>query len=72
MIDGVNISYDKLWKKLYKKNMIKKTLREQSGVTTTVIAKLGKNETVHLEALIKICKVLNCNIDDIMEISFSD
>lgn len=72
MIDGVNISYDKLWKKLDEKKMIKKTLREQSGVTTTVIAKLGKNETVHLESLIKICKVLNCNIDDIMEISFSD
>lgn len=72
MIDGVNISYDKLWKKLDEKKMIKKTLREQSGVTTTVIAKLGKNETVRLESLIKIGKVLNCNIDDIMEISFSD
>lgn len=72
MVDGVNISYDKLWEKLDEKNMIKKTLREQSGVTTTVIAKLGKNETVHMEALIKICKVLNCDIGDIVELSFSD
>lgn len=70
MVDGVNISYDKLWAKLDEKNMIKKTLREQSGVTTTVIAKLGKNETVHMEALIKICKVLNCDIGDIVELSF--
>lgn len=71
MVDGVSISYNKLWKLLVDKKMNKQTLREKSGVTTTVMAKLGKSEPVHMEALIKICKVLGCDIGDIVEISFS-
>jgi DNA-binding Xre family transcriptional regulator len=38
------------------------------GVTTNVIAKMGKNENVSTEALYKICKVLDCQLDDIMEL----
>ena len=61
------ISYKKLWKLLIDKNMIKKDLRIAAGLSTNVIAKLGKNENVSTEVLGKICKVLNCEITDIME-----
>ena len=50
------------------KNMIKKQLREQAGLTTNVIAKLGKDEKVSIEVLCKICKALDCGLEDIIEI----
>ena len=61
------ISYKKLWKLLIDKNMIKKDLRLAAGLSTNVIAKLGKNENVSTEVLGKICKALNCEITDILE-----
>ena len=61
------VSYKKLWKLLIDKDMNKTTLRKQSGITTTALAKLGKNENVSTEVLVKICKALNCDISDIME-----
>ena len=61
------ISYKKLWKLLIDKNMIKKDLRLAAGLSTNVIAKLGKNENVSTEVLGKICKALDCDITDIME-----
>ena len=61
------VSYNRLWKLLIDKGMQKKDLRIQAGLTTNVIAKMGKNENVSTEVLGKICKVLNCNITDIFE-----
>lgn len=66
------ISYNKLWKILIDKGMKKEDLRLQAGLTTNVIAKLGKNENVNTEALAKICKVLDCNIGDIMDFIDTD
>lgn len=63
----VAISYKKLWKLLIDKDMLKKDLRIAAGLSTNVIAKLGKNENVSTEVLGKICRVLNCEITDIME-----
>lgn len=48
--------------------MLKKQLREQAGLTINVIAKLGKDENVSTEVLCKICKVLDCGLEDIIEI----
>lgn len=62
------VCYKKLWKLLIDKDMKKKDLRIATGITTTALAKLGKNEHVNTEILAKICKVLECNIEDIMEI----
>lgn len=53
---------------LIDKNMLKKQLREQAGLTINVIAKLGKDENVSTEVLCKICKVLDCGLEDIIEI----
>lgn len=62
------VSYKRLWKLLIDKDMKKKDLRLATGITTTALAKLGKNENVNTEILVKICKVLECEISDIMEI----
>ena len=62
------VSYKKLWKLLIDKDMKKKDLRIATGMTTTALAKLGKNEHVNTEILAKICKVLECNIEDIVEV----
>lgn len=62
------ISYNKLWKLLIDKKMNKKDLRLSAGVSTAVIAKLGKGENVTTDILLKICTALSCDIADIMEI----
>ena len=62
------VCYKKLWKLLIDKNMNKTELRMASGITTTALAKLGRDENVNTEVLVKICKVLDCRIEDIMEI----
>ena len=64
----MKVNYNKLWKLLIDLNMSKSQLREKAGVTTNVIAKMGKNENVSTEALCKICKALDCQLDDIMEL----
>ena len=61
------VCYKKLWKLLIDKNMNKTELRTASGITTTALAKLGRDENVNTEVLAKICKVLDCKIEDIME-----
>ena len=62
------ISYDKLWKLMIDKKINKTQLSEKAGITTNAMAKLGRNESVQVETLVKICNVLNCNIEDIVEI----
>lgn len=68
----MSISYKKLWKLLIDRDMKKKDLREAAGISTASMAKLGKNENVNTEILLKVCKALNCDISDIMEIVNND
>lgn len=62
------VSYNKLWKLLIDKQMKKKDLGDAAGVSANTIAKMGKNELVSLEVLVRICRALNCDIGDIMEV----
>lgn len=64
----MHFSYNKLWKMLIDKNMNKKKLREITGISSASMAKLGKGENVTTDVLLRICKELNCDISDIMEI----
>lgn len=64
----MTISYNKLWHLLIDKGMNKKDLIRISGISTASMAKLGKGENITTDVLLKICKVLECNISDIMEI----
>lgn len=63
------ISYNKLWKLLIDKGIKKTELKTLAGVSTNVIAKLGRNETVSMETLAKICTALKCDIADIVEMT---
>lgn len=63
------VSYKKLWKKLIDKDMKKKDLCVAAGISHASMAKLGKNENVTTDILVKICEALRCDISDIMEIT---
>ena len=65
----MTISYNKLWKLLIDKGMTKTELRLKADIATSTLAKLSKNEQVSMEVLLKICKTLNCDLSDIVEIS---
>ncbi|MCM6930975.1 helix-turn-helix transcriptional regulator [Enterococcus italicus] len=62
------ISYKKLWKVLIDKDMNKTQLKEAAGVSTNVIAKLGKDEPVSMESLVKIAEALKVDFGDIVNI----
>lgn len=62
------VSYKKLWKLLIDRDMKKKDLCAAAGVSHASMAKLGKNENVTTDVLVKICTALNCDIGDIMEL----
>ena len=69
---GVNdmaVSYKKLWKILIDRDMKKKDLCIAAGISHASMAKLGKNENVTTDVLVKICTALQCDIGDIMEIN---
>ena len=63
------VSYNRLWKLLVDRSMTKTQLIKAAGISPNAMAKLGKNQDVRVEVLVKICGVLNCTIDDIMEIA---
>lgn len=61
-------SYNKLWKLLIDKKMNKTQLRQSAKITTNAMSKMAKDEPVTLETLEKICGVLDCKIEDVVEI----
>lgn len=61
-------SYRKLWRLMRERHLKKKDLQFLTGLSPSVITKLGRNETVHLETLLKICTALKCELADILEI----
>ena len=63
----MRINYNRLWKLLIDKGLNKTKLTTIAGITTNAVAKMGKNESVQLEVLAKICDALNCTMDDIVE-----
>ena len=62
------ISYDRLWKMLIDKKMNRTDLKEASGISFNVLARMGKNEPVSMESMEKVCRTLGCDIGDVMEI----
>ena len=62
------VSYKKLWKLLIDRDMMKKDLQECAGISWASVTKMSKGETVSMEILMKVCKALNCDIGDIMEL----
>lgn len=64
----MNISYKKLWKLLIDRNLNKTMLQKSANISTRSIAKLGRNENVNTDTLVKVCQALECDISEIMEI----
>ena len=62
------ISYKKLWKLLIDREMKKKDLVALSGISQSSVTKMGKNENVNTDVLVRVCRALNCDIGDIAEI----
>lgn len=68
----MDVSYNKLFKLLIDKKMKKKDLQEAAGLSPASIAKLSKGQYVSMDVLVKICKALDADIGDIMEIKPND
>ena len=64
----MSVSYKKLWKLIIDKDMTNVEVRKAAKISPATFTKLKKNETVSLEVLLKICKLLDCDIGDIMEV----
>lgn len=62
------VSYKKLWKLLIDRDMKKKDLLAIAGISQSSLSKMGRNENVNTDILVKVCKALKCDIGDIMEI----
>lgn len=63
----MRISYKNLWHVLLDKNMTKQDLRRVTGISTTTVQKLTKNESVGIDIILRICEKLNLQIDDVVE-----
>ena len=64
----MHISYKPLWHTLIEHNMKKEDLRPAAGLTTNMIANMGKGKHISMETLTKICEALNCGILDVIEL----
>ena len=62
------VSYKKLWKLLIDKDIKKKDLCSQAGISPATLTKMGKGGHVTTEVLVKLCTALNCKVEDIMEV----
>jgi DNA-binding Xre family transcriptional regulator len=63
----MKVSYNKLWKLLIDMNLNKTKLREMAQMSPNTMAKLGKNETISMDIILRICEILKCDVGDIME-----
>ena len=66
------VTYEKLWETLKQKNIRKRNLMEMADISSTTLTKLNKNEIVALTVIVKICKALSCQIEDVVKINNVD
>ena len=66
------VSYDKLWKLLIDKKLTKTALCTMADMSSSTMAKMSKNEIVSMDVMLRICKVLDCNVGDIMDATKED
>ena len=64
----MTFSYNKLWKMLIDRNMMKTDLNREAKISTNSMTRMGKNEDVRLETLAKIALALDCKLDDLVEV----
>ena len=64
----MDISYKKLWHLLIDRDMKKRELLQLANISTATLAKLNRGENVNTDILVRICRALNCSLEDIMEL----
>ena len=64
----MSVSYKKLWKLLIDRDMKKKDLAEKANISSYTLSKLNRGDNVNTDTLVKMCKALDCQIEDIVEI----
>ena len=65
----MRIRYEKLWKLVQRNKMNRQDLAKAAEISANTVTKLGRNETVSLDVLMRICKVFHCDIGDVVEFS---
>ena len=68
----MDVSYNKFFKMLIDRKMKKKDICEQAGIATSTMAKMAKDENVSLDVLARICRALDCTMDDILDVLPAD
>lgn len=63
----MSFTYEKLWKLLKEKNMKKIEMQRKAGIRGNILVRMGKNQYISMESVEKICCLLNCRTDDILE-----
>ena len=63
----MSVQYNRLWKQLIDKKMKKTELKCIAGISANVISRLNKDEYISLESIEKICRTLNCGVDDVLQ-----
>ena len=63
----MSVSYNRLWKMLIDKNMKRIEMQHLTGISGNILARMGKNQYVSIETIEKICKKLDCTVDEMME-----
>ena len=61
------ITFDKLWKTMDNKGISTYKLREECGIDSKTVRRLRANDNIETKTLDKLCRALNCGIEDIME-----
>ena len=64
----MHISYQPLWNTLKERGMRKEDLRLAAGLTTNMIANMGKGKNISMETLVRICEALNCGIMNVIKL----
>ena len=64
----MHISYQPLWNTLKERGMRKEDLRLAAGLTTNMIANMGKRKNISMETLVRICEALNCGIMNVIKL----
>jgi putative transcriptional regulator len=67
----IKVNYKPLWKKMIDEDISKSELRTKTGIAPSTFTKMSNNEYVALDVLVRICDVMNCGLDDIIDIEKS-
>ncbi len=61
------VTYEKLWKLLKEKGMKKIELQRKAGISGNILARMGRNEYISMESVEKMCRILHCGVDDVLD-----